>query len=85
MKGKISSGKRMAIAAPNEAVTRHGNDFFVFIEENNLLYKKVQVTPGVVENGYTELRPSSTIKEGIKVVGNGSYALLSKLLNKSDE
>ena len=84
-KGKISSGKRMAIAAPNEAITRHGNDFFVFIEENNLLYKKVQVTPGVIENGFTELRPSSTINEGIKVVSNGSYALLSKLLNKSDE
>jgi cobalt-zinc-cadmium efflux system membrane fusion protein len=85
MKGKIASEKRMALAVPNESVTQHGNDFFVFIEESSLQYKKVKVNPGVTENGYTELMSSATIKEGIKVVSKGSYALLSKLLNKAEE
>jgi cobalt-zinc-cadmium efflux system membrane fusion protein len=85
MKGKIASGKRMAIAVPSESVRQHGNDFFVFIEESNLKYRKIQVTTGVSENGYTELMSSETIKEGIKVVSKGSYALLSKLLNKTEE
>jgi membrane fusion protein, heavy metal efflux system len=85
MKGKIASEMRMAIAVPNESVTQHGNDFFVFIEESSLKYRKVQVKPGVTENGFTELMSSETIKEGIKVVSKGSYALLSKLLNKAEE
>lgn len=85
MKGKIASDNRQVLAVPSESVTQHGNDFFVFIEESSLQYKKVKVNPGVTENGFTELMPSETVKEGIKIVSKGSYALLSKLLNKSEE
>lgn len=80
----IETSNNITIAVPDEAVVRYANKFYVFEEKAKNQFEIKEVEPGVNENGYTEIKNNSLIKEKRLVIKN-AYAILSKMKNKSEE
>jgi len=53
--------------------------------EKHIPFKRIEVTTGVSENGYTEVILPEGFDRKIKVVINGAYDLLSKMNNVEEE
>ena len=53
--------------------------------EKHVPFKRIEVTTGVSENGYTEVILPEGFDRKIKVVINGAYDLLSKMNNVEEE
>ena len=53
--------------------------------EKHIPFKRIEVTTGVSENGYTEVILPEGFDRNIKVVINGAYDLLSKMNNVEEE
>lgn len=80
----IETSNNITIAVPDEAVVRYANKFYVFEEKAKNQFEIKEVEPGVYENGYTEIKNDTLIKEKRIVIKN-AYAILSKMKNKSEE
>ena len=53
--------------------------------EKYIPFKRIEVTTGVSENGYTEVILPEGFDKNSKVVINGAYDLLSKMNNVEEE
>ncbi len=54
-------------------------------EEKHIVFKRIEITTGVSENGYTEVILPEGFPRNSKVVVNGAYDLLSKMNNVEEE
>ena len=54
-------------------------------EENHIAFRRIEVTVGVTENGYTAVILPESFKKNSKVVIKGAYDLLSKMNNSEEE
>ena len=66
------------LSVPNAAIVSNGNDHYVFIQQNENVYKQIQVRIGTNDLGFTEIFPFEEITTKQKVVTKGSYNLLSE-------
>ena len=53
--------------------------------EKLILFKKVEVTTGVTELGYTEITPLEEIPKNAKIVTKGAFYVLSKVAGSEEE
>ncbi|MBI1779953.1 MAG: hypothetical protein HYR66_01070 [Sphingobacteriales bacterium] len=53
--------------------------------KKHIAFKRIEVTTGISENGYTEVIFLEGFDRNSKVVVNGAYDLLSKMNNVEEE
>ncbi len=75
---KIQLGNDKVVAVPDEAIVKWDKKFYVFKDEGNHKYSMLPVEPGIINEGFTEIK--SNLPAGDLVVNN-AYALLMKLKN----
>jgi cobalt-zinc-cadmium efflux system membrane fusion protein len=73
-----------AITVPEDAVVRWQGKFFVFALGGNNQYKMVGVEPGVISDGYRQIK-SSSINASSKIVTKNAYTLLMTFMNGGDQ
>ncbi len=90
----ISTGSQLTSAVPVEAVVRSQGKQYIFIvttekgensKEKNLTFKKLQVTTGVSEMGYIEIRLLDPLPENVKIALKGAFYLESKSAGGAEE
>jgi cobalt-zinc-cadmium efflux system membrane fusion protein len=65
-------------AVPEAAVMEHEGQKFVFVDEGEGRFRRVQIEPGEVSDGWIEAR--SGVDAGANVVAQGAFVLKSELL-----
>ncbi|WP_316803147.1 efflux RND transporter periplasmic adaptor subunit [Pedobacter nototheniae] len=78
----ISVSNAVVEAAPEEAIVKWENNYYVFEDLGNHRYKMIQVQTGTNLEGFTEIKTKG--KPGNIVVKN-AYAILMKMKNGSEE
>lgn len=68
-----------------EAVKKEGKATEKGEKENTLSFKKIAVTKGASDVGYTEIIPVNPIPSGAKIVTKGAFFVLAKMTNKGEE
>lgn len=96
---RISLGKDMYQAVPDEAiVSASGNDYIFILsdkkpeshhEESNdseegRVFERVQIVKGTSDVGYTEIKPVIVLSPGTKVVTKGAFFLMAKMTNTGE-
>lgn len=69
-------------AVPDEAVVKWENKFYVFTDEGNHQYKMIGVEPGILSEGFTEIKSSLPAKN---IVMKNAYSILMKMKNGGEE
>jgi cobalt-zinc-cadmium efflux system membrane fusion protein len=69
---------RDALAVPVESVMRHEGKAFVFVPEGADRYRRVDIEPGIEEDGFVEVKRG--LEAGQRVVSKGAFLLKSELL-----
>ncbi|KAA6438041.1 efflux RND transporter periplasmic adaptor subunit [Dyadobacter flavalbus] len=101
VKAVIETGANPVTALPNQAIVDFEGASYIFIQRPNdahsdstskdaesegLAFEMVEVSKGVSENGYTQVKfPQDFDGKTQKIVLKGAYALLSKLKNSEEE
>jgi cobalt-zinc-cadmium efflux system membrane fusion protein len=74
---------------PNEAVVQSEGKDYIFIQtaqlEKGFTYKMVPVKKGIQQDNLTQVTLPSTVAPDAVIVTKGTYALLSALINASEE
>lgn len=89
----ISIGSHPVPAVPVEAVVRSGGRQYIYIvtgEEarsgkTSYSFKKAEVTTGVMELGYIEIKPMNSLPANAKAALKGAFYLESKAEGGSDD
>ena len=90
----ISTGSQLTSAVPVEAVVRSQGKQYIFIvteeagengKEKNVAFKKLEVTTGVSELGYIEIKPLDPLPENAKIALKGAFYLESKSAGGAEE
>jgi len=90
----ISTGSQLTSAVPVEAVVRSQGKQYIFIvteeagengKEKNVAFKKLEVTTGVSELGYIEIKPLDPLPENVKIALKGAFYLESKSAGGAEE
>ena len=90
----ISTGSQLTSAVPVEAVVRSQGKQYIFIvteekgennKEKNLTFKKLQVTTGVSEMGYIEIKLLDPLPDNVKIALKGAFYLESKSAGGAEE
>ena len=88
----ISTGTALVTAVPTEAIVTNAGQDYIFIQSaengekvNSLTFKKVAVTKGAADIGYTEIIPVNPLPTGAKIVTKGAFFVLAKMTNKGEE
>lgn len=84
LKAYVEAGTRKVPAVPDQAVVTYEGKDYVFIAENKLRFKMLEVKKGVNELGYTEIANLDSIDANTELVFEGAYDLLSKMKNSED-
>lgn len=69
---------------PEDAIVRHENKTYAFIQKSATQFEMIPVQTGVVENGYITLLNAENLAKQTFVV-KGAYTLLMSLKNKPEE
>lgn len=69
---------RDALAVPVESVMRHEGKAFVFVPDGADRYRRVDIEPGIEEDGFVEVKRG--LEAGQRVVSKGAFLLKSELL-----
>ena len=87
VKAIIETGANPVNALPDEAVVDFEGKSYVFVKDTKgeRSFDMVEVTKGISENGYTEVKMPAGSSESPQFVLKGAYALLSKLKNSEEE
>ncbi|WP_033402451.1 efflux RND transporter periplasmic adaptor subunit [Dyadobacter beijingensis] len=87
VKAVIETGANPVNALPDEAVVDFEGKSYVFVKDpkKERGFDMVEVSRGISENGFTEVKMPATAKENSTFVVKGAYALLSKLKNADEE
>jgi cobalt-zinc-cadmium efflux system membrane fusion protein len=90
----ISTGNHLTSAVPVDAVVRSQGKQYIFVviqpetqkgTEKKLSFKKEEVSTGVSELGYVEIKPLNPLPENVKVVLKGAFYLESKSAGGAEE
>jgi cobalt-zinc-cadmium efflux system membrane fusion protein len=84
LKALVETSGQSVPSLPEQAIVNYEDKDLIFIRdpENNLVFRLMEVTTGVRENGFVEVKsPDSVMLRNASVVINGSYKLLSKMKN----
>jgi len=88
--GLIAAGTLYADAVPADAVIKTGGRAYIFIvtkgdreeqkakEEEKVHFRKVEVTTGVAELGYVQIKPLEKLPSDVRVVTKGAFYLQSE-------
>ena len=87
LKAYIETQSKGVKAIPSKAIVASEGKNFIFIskgteqEDGKTMhhYEMVEVSTGIMDNGYTEIMTSDKLDENAKIVTTGAYDLLSKL------
>lgn len=92
VKAVIETGANPVAALPDQAIVDFEGKSYVFAEQKptkeskSLIFNIIEVTRGIAENGYTEVKfPGDFDSKKSQIVLKGAYALLSKLKNAEEE
>ncbi len=86
LKAVIQTGSALLPSLPEEAVLNYEDQEVIFIQLSDDVYRMVEVTTGIRENGFTEIIvPGGVELKQEKVVIRGAYKLLSKLKSSDEE
>ena len=55
------------------------------VKENKMTFKKVAITKGATDIGFTEIIPVNPLPTGAKIVTKGAFFVLAKMTNKGEE
>ncbi|MET3036626.1 efflux RND transporter periplasmic adaptor subunit [Chryseobacterium sp. NRRL B-14859] len=80
---EVNISSRYTHGLPNEAVVSFENKNYVFEDLGKSSYKMIQVTTGILDDQFTEILKSETLKDK-KIVQKGAYSLLMMLKNKAE-
>lgn len=89
----ISTGSHLSPAVPIEAIVRSGGKQYLFVvddqhkpeREEEIAFKKVEVTTGVSALGYIEIKPLQPLAKNAAVVLKGAFYLESKGSGAAEE
>lgn len=87
----ISTGSRLTAAVPVDAVVRSEGKQFIFIvvsdtgKGKTVKFKKAEVTTGVTELGYVQIKPLEDLPAATKVALKGAFYLQSKASGGAEE
>lgn len=90
----ISTGSQLTAAVPVDAVVRSQGKQYIFVvseetaekgSEKKVSFKKEEVSTGVTELGYVEIKPLNPLPENVKVVLKGAFYLESKSAGGAEE
>ncbi len=84
MNAEVEVKSDNAFVLPEEAIVEYQSKRYLFIKDINDSYKMVEVSVGVLENGFVEIINAESIK-GKVVVIKGAYSLLMSIKNKQEE
>ena len=87
LKAYIETQSKGVKAIPSKAIVASEGKNFIFIskgteqEDGKTMhhYEMVEVSTGIMDNGYTEIMTSDKLDKNAKIVTTGAYDLLSKL------
>jgi len=97
---RISLGKNVFPAVPNDAIVNDGGKDFLFIVNNTTIeheeeivhkheqlfnFERIQIIKGVSDVGFTEIKPVTDIQQGSKIVIKGGFFLLAKMTNSGED
>ncbi|MDR6808614.1 cobalt-zinc-cadmium efflux system membrane fusion protein [Dyadobacter sp. BE34] len=87
VKAIIETGANPVNALPDEAVVDFEGKSYVFVKDpkGERSFDMVEVTRGISENGFTEVKMPAGAGEIPQFVLKGAYTLLSKLKNSEEE
>lgn len=87
VKAVIETGANPVNALPDEAVVDFEGKSYVFVKDpkSERSFEMLEVTKGISENGFTEVKMPAGSHENPQFVLKGAYALLSKLKNADEE
>lgn len=90
LKAYVNISEQDALVVPTGAIVQIEDENYIFIEKsggsNAHQYEGIKIQKGISEAGYTAITLPSTIEyEGLTVVFNGAYDLMSKLKNIEEE
>ena len=85
VRATIETGRTEALALPDAALVRFAGKDYAFAVEGPGRYRKVAVTRGRSEDGYTEITLPETVPATTPFVTDGAYSLLAKLKNAEEE
>lgn len=87
VKAIIETGANPVNALPDEAVVDFEGKSYVFLKDpkGERSFDMLEVTKGISENGFTEVKIPAESNESPQFVLKGAYALLSKLKNADEE
>lgn len=72
-------------SVPDEAVVSEGEDHFIFVVDakekgdSSYIYRRVQVTAGAADGGFTEIKAIDELKPDELIVTKGAFSLLSEM------
>jgi cobalt-zinc-cadmium efflux system membrane fusion protein len=86
----ISTGSKLTAAVPNDAIVRSEGKQYIFVattdaKDGNVKFKKTEVTTGVSELGYTEIRPLVALPPDAQIAAKGAFYLESKAAGGAEE
>lgn len=92
-KAWVESGKVEVNALPDKAIVQSEGKNFIFVpvetknegQEKEFQFKRIEIQVGLKEEGYTEVILPEGFDLKTKVVINGAYDLISKMLNSEEE
>jgi cobalt-zinc-cadmium efflux system membrane fusion protein len=90
----ISTGSRLTPAVPVDAVVRSEGKQYIFVvvpdeqknaKENTVKFRKAEVTTGVTELGYVQVKPLKDLPADAKIALKGAFYLQSKASGGAEE
>ena len=85
----ISVGTQMTPAVPVDAVVRSAGKQYIFVvvadKGSKIHFKKTEVTTGVAELGYIQIKPISSLPADVQIATKGAFYLESKSAGGEDE
>lgn len=86
LKAIIQTGSSNVPSLPEEAVLNFEDKEVIFVQAGSSVYRMVEVTTGMRENGFVEvIVPSDVNREKDVIVIRNAYKLLSKLKSSDEE
>lgn len=86
LRAVIQTGSAMLASLPEEAILNFEDREVIFVQLTDELYKMVEITTGIRENGFAEvIVPQDLDIAHAKVVVKNAYKILSKLKSTDEE
>jgi cobalt-zinc-cadmium efflux system membrane fusion protein len=90
----ISTGSQLTPAVPVEAVVRSQGKQYIYVvneeraekgKDKTVSFKKQEVSTGLAELGYIEIKPLNPLPENVKIALKGAFYLESKSAGSTEE